>query len=251
MTPTHEDAKTAEVLQELKSMRNDLTGQIRKLSADLTDFQKDTNARLAKIESVMSKIDEIDDLNNKVQVLDEEVDRIKVSLTSKKSTVEAIDSKMDDSFKKTQESNRELKNRLDHLERYSRDFNIRLIGVEEEEGEDCMAIVSDHFTLLGFEEAHGELENAHRTGRRQDGKPRHIIAKLHSRPFKRNLLRAAKNPQKKNLLNGVRLVEDFTPGDFELRKKALPMMKRAFEEGKKVRFTKGKLLIDGKAVPVQ
>ena len=100
VTPTHEDAMTAEVLQELKSMRNDLTGQIRKLSADLTDFQKDANARLAKIESVMSKIDEIDDLNNKAQVLDEEVDRIKVSLTSTKSTVEAIDSKMEDSFKK-------------------------------------------------------------------------------------------------------------------------------------------------------
>ena len=29
MTQTHEDAMTAEVLQELKSMRNDLTGQIR------------------------------------------------------------------------------------------------------------------------------------------------------------------------------------------------------------------------------
>ena len=56
-------------------------------------------------------------------------------------------------------------------------------------------------------------------------------------PFKRSLLRAAKNPQKKNLLNGVRLVEDSTPCDFELRKKALPMMKRAFEEGKKVHFT--------------
>ena len=103
--------------------------------------------------------------------------------------------------------------------------------------------LSLHFTLLGFEEAHGELENAHRTGRRQDGKPRHIIAKLYARPFKRNLLRAAKNPQNKNLLNGVRLVEDFTPGDFELRKKALPMMKKAFEKGKKVRFTKGKLFI--------
>ena len=251
VTPTHEDAMTAEVLQELKSMRSELTGQIRKLSADLIDFQQDTNARLVKIESAMSKIDEIEILNNKAQVLDEEVDRIKVSLTSTKSTVEAMDSKMEDSFKKLQESNRELKNKLEHLERYSRDFNIRLIGVEEEEGEDCMTIVLDHFTLLGFEEAHGELENAHRTGRRQDGKPRHIIAKLYARPFKRNLLRAAKNPQNKNLLNGVRLVEDFTPGDFELRKKALPMMKKAFEEGKKVRFTKGKLLIDGKAVPVQ
>ena len=70
-------------------------------------------------------------------------------LTSTKSTVAAIDSKMEDSFKKLQESNRDLKNKLEHLERYSRDFNIRLIGVEEE-GEDCMAILSDHFTLLGW-----------------------------------------------------------------------------------------------------
>ena len=77
-----------------------------------------------------------------------------------------------------------------------------------------MAIILDHFTLLGFEGS--RIRNAHCTGRRQEGKPRHIIAKLYSRPFKRSLLRAAKNPQKKNLLNGVRLVEDFTPGDFEL-----------------------------------
>jgi len=99
LTSTHvrEDAMTAEVLQESKSMRNDLTGQIRKLSADLTDFQQDTNARLAKIESVMSKIDEIDNLNNKAQEIDEEAERIKVSLTFMKSAVDAIDSKMEDS----------------------------------------------------------------------------------------------------------------------------------------------------------
>ena len=121
-------------------MRSELTGRIRKLSADLIDFQQDTNAKLVKIESAMSKIDEIEILNNKAQVLDEEVDQIKVSLTSTKSTVEAMDSKMEDSFKKLQESNRELKNKLEHLERYSRDFNIRLIGVEEEQGEDCMTM---------------------------------------------------------------------------------------------------------------
>ena len=56
---------TAEVLQEFKSMWSDLTGQIRKLSLNLTDFQQGTNARLAKIDSVMLKIDEIDNLNNK------------------------------------------------------------------------------------------------------------------------------------------------------------------------------------------
>ena len=67
LTLTHEDAMTAEVLQELKFMWNDLTGQIKKLSAHLTDLQQDTNARLGEIESVMSKIDETGHLNNKAQ----------------------------------------------------------------------------------------------------------------------------------------------------------------------------------------
>jgi len=125
---------------------------------------------------------------------------------------------MEDSLNNLQESNIELKNKLERLERHSHDFSICLVGgVKEEEGEDCMAIVLDHFTLLGFEEARRELENAHRTGRRQDGKSRHIIAKLYGRPFKGNLLQAVKDPQKKRLLNG--LVEDFTAGDFELCKK--------------------------------
>lgn len=114
VTTTHEDAMTAEVLQVLKSMRNDLNGQIRKLSADLTDFQQDTNARLAKIKSVMSKIDGIDSLNNKAQEPDEDVDRIKVFLSSTRSTVGAINSKTEESIKRVKESNRELKNKLEN-----------------------------------------------------------------------------------------------------------------------------------------
>ena len=113
-----------------------------------------------------------------------------------------------------QNSNMDLRSRTENLERYSRDFNIRVIGVIEEEGEDCMAIVLNILTLLGFEEASGEIENAHRTGKKCDDKPRHIIVKLYSRPFKRSLLRVAKNPEKKDTLSGIRLVEDFIPGDF-------------------------------------
>ena len=135
--PKHEDAMTAEVLQELKSMRNDLTGQIKKLTVDLTNFQRDTNAKLAKIESVMSKIDEIDNLNTRAHKLEEDVSRIKVSLTKMNSTVEAIEINIEASLKPLQENNRELKNKLEHVERYSRGFNIHLIGVEED-GEDSV-----------------------------------------------------------------------------------------------------------------
>ena len=87
------------------------------------------------------------------------------------------------------------------MERHSRDFNIRVLGVVEEEGEDCLSIIQDFFELLGLRDAGGEVENAHRTGKKRDGKPRHIIAFWHigilySRPFKRNLLQVAKKPGK-------------------------------------------------------
>lgn len=58
---------TAEVLKELKSRRSELTVQMKKLGDDLTNFQQETNARLSKIESVMSKIDDIDNLNHKAK----------------------------------------------------------------------------------------------------------------------------------------------------------------------------------------
>ena len=62
-----EPAMTAEVLKELKSRRSELTVQMKKLRDDLTNFQQETNARLSKIESVMSKIDDIDNLNDKAK----------------------------------------------------------------------------------------------------------------------------------------------------------------------------------------
>ena len=108
----------------------------------------------------------------------------------------------------------------------------------------------DFITSLGVEDVAAEVENAHRTGKKRDDKPRPIIAKLYSRPFKRRLLQAAKSADGKEILQGVKIVEDFTPSDFDARKKALPTMRKAYEDGKKVRFTKGKLYIDGREVPV-
>ena len=125
-----------------------------------------------------------------------------------------------------------------------------MLGVNEDEGEDCMTIILNFITSLGFKDAAAEVEKAHRTGKKRDGNPRPIIAKLYSRSFKRKLLQAAKSAGGKEILQGVRIVEDFTPSDFNVRKKALPIMRKAYEDGKKVRFTKGKLFIEGREVSV-
>ena len=73
-----------------------------------------------------------------------------------------------------------------------------------------MAIITDLVTSLGFENAAAEIENAHRTGEKRNDKPRPIIIRLYSRPFKRSLLQAAKSADGKAMLQGVRIVEDFS-----------------------------------------
>ena len=181
----------AKVLEQLKSLRLDLTGQITKLSDDLKDFQRNTNERLQKIESVMFKVDEIDGLKTKQQQLEADVDKMKESLNFVSFNAEEVDN--------LRRSNDDLKKRLEHLERYSRDINIRVLSVNEDEGEDCMSIILDFITSLGFEDVAAEVENAHRTGKKRDDKPRPIIAKLYSRPFKRRLIQAAKSADGKGV----------------------------------------------------
>ena len=92
------------------------------------------------------------------------------------------------------------------MERYSRDFNIRVLGVSEKDDEDCMAKILNYITRLGFENVEAEVDNVHRTGKKLDQRPRHLIAKLYSRPFKRRLLQAAKSADGKAVLNEVRLI---------------------------------------------
>lgn len=46
-------------------------------------------------------------------------------------------------------------------------------------------------------------------------------------------------------------MKDLIPFDFEFLGKALPIIKEPFDKGKRVQFTRGKILIDGKAVSLE
>ena len=99
------------VLEELKLMRSDLTSQIKKLSDDVKLFQRNTNERLQKIESVISKVEEIDGLKFKQQELEAGFDSLKTSLNSMNTNTEEIDN--------LRRSNDDLRKKVEDLERYS------------------------------------------------------------------------------------------------------------------------------------
>ena len=112
----------------------------------------------------------------KVEKLEEEVGAMRESVKN-----------LNEAEHLNQQHSTELARRVERLERYSRDFNIRVLGAGEEEGEHCIKTIKHYLSLLGFEDDAWEIENAHRIGKRRDDKPRHIIVKLYSRPFKRTL----------------------------------------------------------------
>jgi len=96
------------VLEELKLMRSDLTSQITKLTDDVKLFQRNTNERLQKIESVISKIEEIDRLKFKQQELEAGLDSLKTSLNGMEANTEEINN--------LRQSNDELWKKLEHME---------------------------------------------------------------------------------------------------------------------------------------
>ena len=72
-------------------MRNDLTSQIKNLNDNVKLFQRNTNERLQKIESVISKVEEIDGLKFKQQELKAGFDSLKTALNSGNTNTEEID----------------------------------------------------------------------------------------------------------------------------------------------------------------
>ena len=86
-----------------------------------------------------------------------------------------------------------------------------------------------------------DIENAHRTGRKDpDGKrPRHIIAKF---PQRFNILKQKNTLKTANIL----VFEDLIPSDLASRRILRPAAQEAYKNGRKVRFVKGDLFVDGK-----
>ena len=110
------------------------------MSDDVKLFQRNMNERLQKIESVISKIEEIDGLKFQQQELE-------AGLYSLKTSLNGMDAKTEE-IHNLRQSNDELRKKLEHMERYSRDFNIRVLGVSEEDGEDCMTKILNYITRL-------------------------------------------------------------------------------------------------------
>lgn len=95
-------------------------------------------------------------------------------------------------------------------ERYSRSFNLRSGGTEEKQSEDVIfeikKVLSKYFNMNDV-----AIENAHRIGKHQAGKSRHIIAKFLFRPERWSILAKARRSFEGT---GYFITENVTPEDY-------------------------------------
>ena len=194
-------------------------------------------------------------LEARVDVNSADIKDIKESLNFDSTTLKDNSVEIETMKKQLKEQERELvcsrqlitilDNEMNNLQRYTRGFNIRILGMAEDENEDCVAsvdnLLKDYFDISGF-----PIENAHRIGKRIAGKPRHMIARFHSRATRRSVMAVARD---KLAGTTFRITDDLTARDLEAKKRVIPLMNKLYSDNQKPRFVNGRLYSNGKLVP--
>ena len=126
--------------------------------------------------------------------------------------------------------------KLNKLERFSRRNNVQIIGLPQEQNEDCLALVNrmleDKFDMHNI-----KLERAHRDGPKTPGRPQHLLVKFNGFQDKVKVLR-----MQRQVLANVPFfcVEDLTHQDLHEKRRWSSEVGKAYKEGKKYRFVAGK-----------
>lgn len=142
---------------------------------------------------------------------------------------------------------------MNNIERRSRDYNIRIRNMAIQENENFVKQVASLIAHHGLapegstvEDIAKQIETAHPLQRKG-----YMIARFYSRPYRNGVVQLAKQKLNKTTgKDGVKVVEDLTRLDFAQKMKAMPLMQKAFEEGKKATFRRGNLVVDGKIVDI-
>ena len=203
--------------------------------------------------------DKLDAFVEKQEKLELRITAVEERVTSQEKAVEGVIESVDEHSlerleKSSTEATREIANSritVDKLsdtvsrqERHSRSFNIRVLGVREENTENCInileRIIGERFDITG-----STIENAHRTGKPAPDRPRHIIARFYSRAVRASVMRSARV---KLATTPFRLIDDLYQDDLREKQRVRPYMDELYRLHKKPSFRNGKLFSEGREV---
>ena len=241
MSSTRSKSKTSE---EEEANYNEVLKILKRLEKNVQDLKTIQTKMETKMELLADKLDsqqsDIKDLKDSANYFSGELASLKDSNTAVLCALK--DQKAD--LNKHESQLNTLQSMVNEAERYSRSFNLRFLGIPEEQtprGEDCIgkieSLLEEHLNISV------DIENAHRSGRYDPKRPRprHVIAKFLRRPERWSVFRQRDVFKQ----HGILVVEDLIAVDLKARRNLKSVAQEAYHNGKKVKFIRGDLYIDG------
>lgn len=205
--------------------------QVNALNQKYNDLQRNVDTQKTKINQLEAE--------NKV--CQESINDLKTLSNNQQTVINALKEKIRNLEENSDTKMKKCEDATLALERYSRDFNVRINNVKEEKGETPEITINKAKTLV--KEVCGvdlDIEYGHRTGKAGD-KPRTIIVKLFSRLEKRKLML-----KRKDMFSaGFPMFNDLPKQDLEQKLKYSAVMKEKFQNKHKVIFSRGAWFVDG------
>ena len=249
----------------LKAMEDRLMAAIEgiatKLDSKVKEMKDDFAAKLGSMSITLKEnCKKVADIEASVNFGHKEIDALKkenVQLVKKCKRLEeremGAEKKLCDLQKELAEYKDQMTTSLNHIERRSREFNVRIKNFQSTSLHSYVNQVSDLLVEKKLvpenstaKDVVEQIETAHPVKTKG-----HIIVRFHSRPYRNNVVQMAKRHLNNQTGNyGLKIVEDLTWMDHQQKIKAMPLMKKAFDEGKKVHFRRGILIVDGMKVPI-
>ena len=221
---------------------------------EVKDEEEDLDVK-GMFEMIMTKLGKLDIIEKRMEIFETELKEVKDSIEFAHSELHDLKKEC----KKIDKSEEESKQRLDNLEQKNTFLNNRVIdlqarsmrdnlifyNIKENDGENTTEVIhsllESHF---GIENAKAvKIDRSHRMGRKLQHarKPRAIIAKFNYFQDKQKVLTNARKLKG----TGIAVSEQFPEEIMIARKRLYPELKKAREEGKRVKLVRDKLYIDG------
>lgn len=158
------------------------------------------------------------------------IDALKAENEALKGKCVLLDSKIS-GLEKSRDEHRDLINRQ---ERFSRRSNLRIVGVPQQENEDCIKVAQDVFDKVGI--ASCKIERAHRDGRVVRGRSRHMLVKL---SFYQDKVAILKNARRALAAENFYIIDDLTKADLLEKRKWSQKVTELFNSGTRLHFSGG------------
>ena len=180
--------------------------------------------------------------DKRIDTIIKEVQGIKTSLEFTQSQVDQlVNLNLDEGLLNIQNEIDRLKDKVDDLENRSRRNNLCFDGIEEtyketwSNTEDKLkAILQDELEIYDV-----EIERAHRTGSKKEGKSRPVVAKFLKYKDREKVFKA----KRKLKGSGIYIREDLSERVINKRKEMMPKLNEARENGKIAYFRFDKLIV--------